>query len=1064
MLFKVANSEFNLTESNLVQPERALSSPQITDRFKKLAFEIKKVAPRSDDFLYFIARGIHAMEHAAIDPVSRQYNPKIGHIAYDDGHGQCKTCQVALTKAANRQPISGLWCSASQSDPWINQNGDAFPEAELLAEITDPKDSSRKIKAYQTFIGKGLFTDHKSSEVENIRGIILDAEYDQASKGVDLLIALDRINYPELARQISAGYSTNVSMGTQVNYSLCSTCGNKAVTEHDYCTHVASGKGIARAGQARCYEVNNGLNFIELSMVGNGADPRARIRTIVAQANDIKKNLEANLQASTPESENRLILDSINRLEQQVGDLQTQIDGPSTEPVSQENSFTTEILAKVASLEEQIKAIGGRFMTQKSQEKKAYMQGTVEPDVGKQFEMADKNYKAYWEQDIAQTGADQTNGSDGTHGGYGLGSDEEVKKMYLRASAEDRKKIRKALLEKAAYMQGTVEPDLTKPFEMADKNYKQYWEDDVKQSGEDQTNGPDGLHGGYGMGSDEQVKKDLLRAKLRAKLVKSANPAKNKWTVYAGDQEVLAVSADEAYGTDLNVLASDSEQSNQTWFDSRNYGINLIQAIKTLGLEKVASQIQKAKRVTAQAAPAPAAPAADAPAPEGEDATAPEATEMEAVEGIKAAADRVESAKDEILSLVETLEGTQKEEGEDLAGDLGAAGQELGELGGEMGAPMPPAQAKALHKLTRYALNHAEAVLAEAENFVAKFASDECEVCEKLEHACTCDEEDDKEDEEDMEKEASSRFAKKKLPEALRKMMEKKKKMKGDKKDKKAFTASELQTRKAARHAFAQQLYNLTEGDMVAEAHPEGGNKTTFPGQDDGLFETVTEQQAADEQVANSTPRGELVARRNNRARMIQAAEKIADAAQVASAAKAAEDAQKAADAKKKDLAKATQTQSPASTTASVKKAEADKEAKQYYKEEASQSATGTKPDAEVAKFYNELTQDFAGKKSTAAVHDFGLKMKRAYSVALKRANLGQIEATQDSIDSDVDRLMNLDDDSFVAFAEVVENTKKVKAMVTAPAKQVRTAGALNIGINQPEVTMSDALNKLPWK
>ena len=90
MLFKVANSELNITESNMIQPEKALSSPEITDRFKKLAFEIKKVAPRSDDFLYFIARGIHAMEHAAIDPVTRQYNPKIGHIAYDDGCGCCK--------------------------------------------------------------------------------------------------------------------------------------------------------------------------------------------------------------------------------------------------------------------------------------------------------------------------------------------------------------------------------------------------------------------------------------------------------------------------------------------------------------------------------------------------------------------------------------------------------------------------------------------------------------------------------------------------------------------------------------------------------------------------------------------------------------------------------------------------------------------------------------------------------------------------------------------------------------------------------------------------------------
>jgi hypothetical protein len=778
-------------------------------------------------------------------------------------------------------------------------------------------------------------------------------------------------------------------------------------------------------------------------MVGNAADPRARIRTIVAHAQNIRKNVEANLESKSAESENRLILESLNRLEQQIGDLESQVGTSSSEGEPTVQASTKEIYNKIASLEKQIKDIGGRFMAQKTQQKKAYMQGTVEPEVGKTFEMADKNYKQYWEEDKHLQGEGMETGSEGLHPGYGMGSDEEVKKMYLRASAEERKKARRALLEKAAYMQGTVEPDLGSTFEMADKNYKQYWEEDKHLHGEGMESGSEGLHPGYGMGSDEEVKKQLLRAKLKARLEKSANPAKNKWTVYAGSEPVISLTAEQAYGTELSAVATDVDDSltHQEWFDSKNYGINLIQAVKHLGVEKVAAQIAQAKKVTAQAAPAPA-PAAEAPMPEAAPEAAPaegeEQQEMSAAEGIKAAAERIESAKDEILSLTESLEGAPAAEGEGLAADMGAAGAELGELGTEMGAAdqLPPAAASAYKRLTRQALLNADAVLKRAEVFVSKYAAD---------------------DEEDEEKEDGKGDVEIEVKGADKDDV----KVKEEKEAK--LTSKQLATRRAARQAYAQQLYNLTEGDMIAEAHPQGGNTTTFPNQEEGKIETVTEAQEKDQDVANSAPRGELVARRKYRDQLIKAAEKIvsADAAQVAKLNTEADDAQKAADEKKKQLADATKQQ--AQSTA-PKTAAADNETKQYYKEMASQSATGQKPDPEVGKFYNELTQDFGKKKSTAAVHDYGLKMKRAYAVALKRANLGQIEATQEAIDTDVDRLMGLDDQSFAAFADVVENTKKAAVVTSQKTKQVRTAGALNVGVDQRSESFTDQLNKLPWK
>lgn len=1067
MLKKFANATITLGKDSLVEPERALHSEAITERFKTITAEIKKISPRSQDFLYFIARGIHAMEHAAIDPVSRKYEEKIGHIAYDNGHGKCKVCDTVLVKSAGN-PISGLWCKSSTVEPFVNQNGDAFSEQELLADVKDLQDPTKTIKAYQTFIGKGLFTDHKSSEVENIRGIILDAAYDHASKGVDLLIALDKVAYPELARQITAGYSTDVSMGCQVNYSLCSDCGNKAVTEADYCSHVRTAKGIARAGSNRCYEINNGLNFIEISMVSNGADPRAKIKTVLASLNRLRQ--AQNLDDKTLQNENQLILDSISRIESEVRDLESQISREAdTEQLN--------IIARMAKIENQVQAIaeqlkiGGKAMAQDvKQNKKAYMQGTQEPELGKTFEMSDKNYTDHWEQDKHLHGQGMESGSDGLHPGYGLGSDEDVKKMYQRASSEERRKMRAALLQKLSYMQGTSEPEPGKPFQMSDKNYKDHWEEDKHMVGQGMESGSDGAHPGYGMGSDEQVKKELLRAKIRARLLKSANPKQCAWQVFAGNEPILSVTAEQAYGDELNQPAEDVDAerpvTNFEWFASKPYGINLIQAIKQFGLQKVAAQIASASQVrTAQAAPAapaPEAPAAAAPAAPAPEVPAGETQEhaegqLQAAEAIRTAVDQIEEAATQIVSMVDDIESEYgagaAQEGEALAGDLAEAGSELGELGGEMAAGAPsPTQAAALNGLVKMALAYADETLARAEVFVDKYA--------KKKHK----KEDKKEEKEDKKKKMAG-----KMPEALKEYWEDKKEKSEDKEDEKEdkkeakASAQRLAARRALRHKLAEQLYGLTDGDMIAEAHPEGGNDSTFPGQPQGKVETVTEQQEADIDVAHAAPRGELVARKALRQKVLQAAKKLAEGP----LAKAEEGVAKAKQTlvdTAKQVAKNKSTVEPKVSTAEV-----DKETKQYYAELASESATGAKADPEVKKFYSDLTSDFQKKKATAEAHNVGLKMKRAYAVAMKRASLGQIDNSRDALEADVDRLMLLSDEQFTHFADVIENTKKV-SQVETKKKQVRTAGALNVGVAEgnstgvsPVEAVTSELAKLPW-
>lgn len=149
-----------------------------------------------------------------------------------------------------------------------NDNGDFFSHEELL-------------KCYKTFIGKAVFVDHDNENVEKARGIILDAVYNPRGKFVELLKAIDKKAYPELARAIEMSYVTSTSMGCRVDYSICTICHNKSHTEEDFCEHVKHYKGSTFNGLP-VWEDNYSVNFFEDSLVSQPADMSARIMERIA--------------------------------------------------------------------------------------------------------------------------------------------------------------------------------------------------------------------------------------------------------------------------------------------------------------------------------------------------------------------------------------------------------------------------------------------------------------------------------------------------------------------------------------------------------------------------------------------------------------------------------------------------------------------------------------------------------------------------------------------------------------------------------------------------------------
>jgi len=160
-----------------------------------------------------------------------------------------------------------------------NDNFDTFPSEEIK-------------KAWATFVGKPVFVNHHNDDHRRARGVVIDAALheDIAPDGTDdtwveVLMEIDAITFPKLAKAILAGDIERTSMGCDVAFSVCSVCGNKATTPMEYCSHIprmkgqrirrrtASGSGTE---DVLVHELCHGLSFFENSvLVEDPADPTA---------------------------------------------------------------------------------------------------------------------------------------------------------------------------------------------------------------------------------------------------------------------------------------------------------------------------------------------------------------------------------------------------------------------------------------------------------------------------------------------------------------------------------------------------------------------------------------------------------------------------------------------------------------------------------------------------------------------------------------------------------------------------------------------------------------------
>jgi hypothetical protein len=189
--------------------------------------------------------------------------------------------RVAHRAVFNYTPREGyIYVRSRAISSRCNDNFDEFPAEEIK-------------KAYATFIGKPVFVNHHNSDHRRARGVIIDAALHEdinpdgtPDTWAEVLMEVDAVRFPRLAAEVLAGNIARTSMGTDVAYSVCTACGNKASTPADYCQHIPRLKGMkiqrtTASGEKkdiiiaeRCY----GLGFFENSLlVEDPADPTAYV-------------------------------------------------------------------------------------------------------------------------------------------------------------------------------------------------------------------------------------------------------------------------------------------------------------------------------------------------------------------------------------------------------------------------------------------------------------------------------------------------------------------------------------------------------------------------------------------------------------------------------------------------------------------------------------------------------------------------------------------------------------------------------------------------------------------
>lgn len=1053
---------YSAAEITPLSKEAVLADPIIVERMTKLAHDIKSIAPRSDDFLYFSIIFLKAAESALLDEAGNL--KKVGGEKawgyFDEGwkwHGNVKSHK--------------------------NSNGDIFPELELK-------------KAHMNWVGKPLCKDHESSSVDGIRGIILDTYYDDKMKQVVGLCALDRVNYADLAKKVETGIVRYGSMGTGVETSVCSDCLNFAKTAEQYCPCVKN---------RTCHgEINVGLKPIEYSLVVQPAEPGAILLRCIASLQDYKKefmnygvedfnemlgklSLEQAQHLNTivktacgdgdqcSTSDRKRIITSflktaklidpvtVSEPEKQISMPRvtptteatsnpswSSVNAPSTEPTGiheKEDGTRTytvgDAKSMVAGVTEDSKNRDNPFIgdgavdhatpdiktinasrsgNNASTKQSRSLISTIMEDIMTESELkkrAELRRKLAYHQGGTDKGVEpsgfkakpftfnedkqmkQTKTMGPVTGEFP--GDMKIKEKLSRAELEERQ------IKRLAYFQGGA-PKGVEPVGFKSKPFSFNEDKFMKQT---KTMGP--VTGEFP--GDVKIKEKQSRAAyagpaLSTKLSwpKTAVGAINKsaalFEVFAGDKKVIAASGHEIFGNEID--------ENWDFFTSKEYGQEVCKQIRTAGIAHVAGLLKGAQAVDPMSAvPAPAGPAAGAP-------PAPPMPDMpmgdEQSETPASPKDQVEEALTEMESKIDEARKALGDLGGSEGGDVNITVDKDGvESGGDEGAL----------KLSHSVASQLKTVLAEMNESADELAmiAETYSGADRLSDA----------NREDLDKIANA---------SLREVSS----LLG-----KSGTLVKMASALSGQLTkVAQVAYSENAADDAVADEDDASDLMKEDSVDDGA-----EDEADDAGVSELMAQA-MVMRRNRREQLVVEAAKKMDPKM-----RAKLEADKAKAKKEKEKAKAEEDEAKDKMKAKAEKEKA--KAKAEAEAEKEKAAKEKEKKNKTAALRDMVDTAFTAKKEESDKDSYKIKLRRAYDIALEMQKKGLLALSKTALDHQVDEIMEFDDKAFEAVKRTVANARSVSQVKTA-----QDLGGINVGsVDAPEgrpVKTTSELLTLLWK
>jgi hypothetical protein len=1052
-MFKKAGHSFS--EITPLNKEAVLADPLIIERMTKLAHEIKSIAPKSDDFLYFSIIFLKAAESALLD--EKGDLKKLGHEKawgyFDENwkwHGNVK--------------------------PHKNNNNDIFPEIELK-------------KAAHDWIGKPLCKDHKSDSVDGVRGIILDTHYDEKLKQVVGLCALDRVNYADLARKVETGIVRYGSMGTAVEVSVCSECGNRAKTANQYCDHIQK--------RAAWGEINVGLKPIEYSLVVQPAESGAVLLKCIASLQQYRdeftnygvedfeemigtlslsqaQHLDSLVKTacgdngcSIPErrkiitsflkknnllkisSEDTLIQGSPQNMDrftsgQTVNSPVTGLTGSDDSGVIDYTGSSGSLFASVSEPNEfdaggvlpgddyserithtsknafanngikMLSTIMEDIMNESSLKKRAELRRKLAYHQGGSEGVEPKTYKSEefgFEEDKHMKQVGKMGGDDGTFPG-----DQAIKQKLSRAKLEERR------LRRLAYYQGGsdgIEPKTYKSEEFG-------FEEDKHMMQTGKMGGDSGMFPG-----DEQVKQKLKRAAyngpaLSTKLSWAVRPngqinkSASVFEVYAGNRKVIAASGHEIFGNEV--------AENWDWFTSKDYGQEVCKQIRASGLGHVTMLLKGAQEAPAEPVPPPPAPPApdmgagapaDIPPPdEGMADSMPESDSKDQKTPKQVVEDSLVSIEEAVASARDAL--GKIEGGGSVTVNIDAE-QGAAEAEGESGEVKLSSEISRQLKIAIAELDEAGdelAMIAETYENSHRLASHHIAELNKVANESLRDAERLLGQTSSMVKMANS------LSNSIRKV------------------ATNYSEDHAMDNYQTMSMNDLAMDEMHALDQSDLADDMDMGGPPDGIDPEMLSMDADDsshpEDDAHDLVSHAMDLRRARREGfLVQAAKK---------------------------KAKAPEGKMPKGSSGEKEEKSMSKKEKAMSKKEESKddSKDEAKTHSKSAALKEIVSTAFDHKKAEQDREVYKLKLRRAYDVAIEMQKKGLIGLSKTALDKQVDDIMDFDDKAFEAFKRSVANAKSISNV-----KVATDLGGINVGVESSESTpakSSTEVLKMLWE